>query len=129
MITNIVKNATESIETAFSDKILKRESDVGKIYIAIEQKHDCYNITISDNGIGLPKTGRHKLLEPYMTTRSKGTGLGLAIVKHIMEEHLGSIYLGDAAPTIGYDHGAKITLSFPVLAEDTNEVTGVEDGG
>ncbi|MCJ8322360.1 MAG: PAS domain-containing sensor histidine kinase [Rhizobiales bacterium] len=129
VITNIVKNATESIETAFSDKILKRESDVGKIYIAIEQKHDCYNITISDNGIGLPKTGRHKLLEPYMTTRSKGTGLGLAIVKHIMEEHLGSIYLGDAAPTIGYDHGAKITLSFPVLAEDTNEVTGVEDGG
>ena len=31
-------------------------------------------IVIEDNGKGLPKEGRERLTEPYMTTRSKGTG-------------------------------------------------------
>ena len=42
-----------------------------------------------DNGIGLPKENRNRLLEPYVTTREKGTGLGLAIVGRILEEHGG----------------------------------------
>ena len=37
-------------------------------------------IEVTDNGIGLPKENRQRLLEPYVTTREKGTGLGLAIV-------------------------------------------------
>ena len=50
-----------------------------------------------DNGIGLPKENRARLLEPYVTTREKGTGLGLAIVGRILEEHGGRIELRDAA--------------------------------
>ncbi len=34
-------------------------------------------IDVIDNGIGLPKENRSRLLEPYVTTREKGTGLGL----------------------------------------------------
>ena len=49
-----------------------------------------------DNGIGLPKENRNRLLEPYVTTREKGTGLGLAIVGRILEEHGGGIELLDA---------------------------------
>ena len=47
-------------------------------------------IDVVDNGIGLPKANRSRLLEPYVTTREKGTGLGLAIVGRIIEEHGGS---------------------------------------
>ena len=53
-------------------------------------------IRIMDNGVGLPETGRSRLLEPYVTTREKGTGLGLAIVKKIVEEHGGGFALDDA---------------------------------
>ena len=53
-------------------------------------------IVVEDNGKGLPKEGRERLTEPYMTTRSKGTGLGLAIVKKIMEDHGG--YPGAGGP-------------------------------
>ena len=52
-----------------------------------------------DNGIGLPKENRHRLLEPYVTTREKGTGLGLAIVGKIIEEHGGGIELARCSPT------------------------------
>jgi len=47
--------------------------------------------TVVDNGIGLPHGQRHRLTEPYVTTRAKGTGLGLAIVRKIVEEHGGEI--------------------------------------
>ncbi len=53
-------------------------------------------VDVIDNGIGLPAENRHRLLEPYVTTREKGTGLGLAIVTKIIEEHGGRIELLDA---------------------------------
>ena len=53
---------------------------------------------ISDNGKGWPKENRHRLLEPYVTTREKGTGLGLAIVARIIEQHGGTVELIDAEP-------------------------------
>ena len=53
-------------------------------------------IDVIDNGIGLPKENRNRILEPYVTTREKGTGLGLAIVGRILEEHGGRMELFDA---------------------------------
>ncbi len=50
-------------------------------------------IDVVDNGIGLPKESRARLLEPYVTTREKGTGLGLAIVGRVLEDHGGGIEL------------------------------------
>jgi len=67
-------------------------------------------ITISDNGIGLPKD-RTRLFEPYMTTREKGTGLGLPIVKKIIEEHGGEFYLEDASIFENNNHiGTSATI-------------------
>ncbi len=65
-------------------------------------------IEVEDNGRGLPKTNRHRLTEPYMTTRDQGTGLGLAIVKKIMEDHGGNLSLDDSS-----GGGARIRLIFP----------------
>ena len=65
-----------------------------------------------DNGIGLPKENRNRLLEPYVTTREKGTGLGLAIVGRIVEEHGGGIELRDAAEKIPGQRGAWMRLRF-----------------
>jgi two-component system nitrogen regulation sensor histidine kinase NtrY len=57
--------------------------------------HKSLEITITDNGKGLPSENRDRLTEPYVTTRAKGTGLGLAIVKKIIEDHKGELQLGD----------------------------------
>jgi K+-sensing histidine kinase KdpD len=59
------------------------------------------SIVVEDNGRGLPKEGRERLTEPYMTTRSKGTGLGLAIVKKIMEDHGGFLVAARIARVAG----------------------------
>ena len=71
-------------------------------------------IRVTDNGVGLPPEHRHRLTEPYVTTRAKGTGLGLAIVRKIMEDHGGEIVLADARERRG--RGGHPDL--PVRAED-----------
>ena len=89
-LTNIVKNAVEAVEA--------RSGDVppGKIRMTIScTSASGVMVELVDNGIGLPAE-RDRIVEPYMTTRSRGTGLGLAIVKKIVEEHFGSIQFDDA---------------------------------
>ena len=71
-------------------------------------------IDVIDNGIGLPKVSRARLLEPYVTTREKGTGLGLAIVGRVLEDHGGRIELHDAADIRPGARGAWMRLRFAV---------------
>ncbi len=108
-VTNLVKNAREAIEGR--QQTAKEPRGHILVEAGIEGRHPFVRVT--DNGIGLPAENRHRLAEPYMTTREKGTGLGLAIVKRIMEEHGGRLVLEDAAPALG----ARITLIFDALPE------------
>jgi len=78
-------------------------------------------IDVIDNGIGLPKENRSRLLEPYVTTRDKGTGLGLAIVGRILEEHGGRIELRDAADKIPGQRGAWMRLRFAAETASSSE--------
>jgi two-component system nitrogen regulation sensor histidine kinase NtrY len=103
-ITNLVKNARESIEARAGSQAKIR----GRIAVKCGIDEAIPYVQVEDNGVGLPKENRHRLAEPYMTTREKGTGLGLAIVKRIMEEHGGSLVLADAEN----GHGAIVRLRF-----------------
>jgi two-component system nitrogen regulation sensor histidine kinase NtrY len=106
-ITNILKNAVESIE----EKKKTGEVD-GAIVIDLVVEDDGLIIRIADNGIGLP-SDRQRIMEPYITNRATGSGLGLAIVKKIIEEHFGEISLSDNQP-----EGAVVTLKFnPEIVE------------
>ncbi len=106
-LTNIIKNATEAIAA-----VPPAELGRGHIRVSAGREGDDIVIDVVDNGIGLPKENRSRLLEPYVTTREKGTGLGLAIVGRILEEHGGRIELGDAASRIPGQRGAWMRLRF-----------------
>jgi len=72
-------------------------------------------IEVIDNGIGLPKQNRARLLEPYVTTKGhKGTGLGLAMVQKITEQHGGMLTLEDAPSAPGRTGGALIRITLPL---------------
>src|SRR5262249_61502723 len=85
-LTNIIKNATEAIEAVPPDELAKGNGR-GRIDVIAARENDDIVIDVVDNGIGLPKVARSRLLEPYVTTREKGTGLGLAIVGRVLEDH------------------------------------------
>jgi nitrogen fixation/metabolism regulation signal transduction histidine kinase len=101
LLHNLIKNAQEAAE-----------GKPVKIRIAslIQRGGDSfYELSISDNGPGLPQALRDRLFEPYTTSKTKGTGLGLAIVKKIVEEHGGSVR-ADNLP----EGGATFRVRFPL---------------
>ncbi len=115
-LTNLIKNAGEATES-----LKKRgapEAYAPEIRVTVESDALGHQITISDNGIGLP-ADRARLFEPYVTTRDEGTGLGLPIVKKIIEEHGGTLVLEDAAVFEGMSHpGAMAVIRLPALAPE-----------
>lgn len=117
-VTNLVKNAAESIEQRKFDN--GDTAPRGKIDIAITADAKQVCIKIDDNGRGLPPEIRERLFEPYVTTRAKGTGLGLAIVKKIIEDHGGKLVLEDRV-----DGGARAVIHFDrqQLAERMNDAS------
>jgi two-component system nitrogen regulation sensor histidine kinase NtrY len=123
-VANVVKNAVEAVLAVPADV-----RGPGRVEVSVHRTGDDLVIDVVDNGIGLPKDGRERLLEPYMTTREKGTGLGLAIVGKIVEEHGGRIELLDSPAVATGGRGACVRLVIradgngPVLPSATPEAT------
>ena len=66
---NLMKNGLQSIP----------ENRKGTIHIKLETQEDHHaQVTISDNGKGIPEEIRDKLFQPNFTTKSGGMGMGLA---------------------------------------------------
>ena len=104
-MTNIIKNASEAVMA-----VPEAERGRGRIRVFVERDGHDIVIDVLDNGVGLPKENRNRILEPYVTTREKGTGLGLAIVGRILEEHGGRIELRDTAEKFPGERGAWMRL-------------------
>ena len=117
-LTNVLKNAGEGIAARHA----KGDEVPGRIAVALAPNGLNFAFKVSDNGVGLPAEHRHRLTEPYVTTRAKGTGLGLAIVRKIMEDHGGEIALGDAEG----GEGAEVVLTFPFTQRNMRQ-KGSED--
>jgi two-component system nitrogen regulation sensor histidine kinase NtrY len=111
-VTNLVKNASEAIDSALEAD--PDRTDKGHITAKVRTKGDRLQITVIDNGCGLPTENRQRLVEPYMTTRIKGTGLGLAIVQRIAEQHAGTLHLADAPKRDGKIQGASVRIDLPI---------------
>ncbi|MBX3569275.1 MAG: PAS domain-containing sensor histidine kinase [Rhizobiaceae bacterium] len=110
---NVIKNATEAI-----DAVAERpETEQGVVRVHARSDDGTIRIDVADNGKGLPRENRQRLLEPYMTTREKGTGLGLAIVKKIVEDHGGRLELHDAPADFFQGKGAMVSIFLPAAAD------------
>lgn len=108
-LTNLLQNAADAIEgrEASADGSAPPQ---GHVVVRAGLADERLVIAVEDNGKGLPDGDeRHRLTEPYVTTRAKGTGLGLAIVRKIMEDHGGELTLEDRE-----GGGARVCLHVPL---------------
>lgn len=94
----------DNIPQVYGDEILLRQAFVNLFQNAIEAmsadgelrlnysvKTGYLEVTLADNGEGIPEDIKDKVFLPFYTTKDKGTGLGLAIVHKIIVSHQGSI--------------------------------------
>jgi two-component system nitrogen regulation sensor histidine kinase NtrY len=108
----------------------------GHIALRVQDRPDAVVISVSDDGIGLPREDRSRLTEPYVTHKAKGTGLGLAIVKKIMEDHGGVLALEDrpdgpgavASLVLPRNPAARPPGDAPTAAPARGEMTQVSHG-
>ena len=82
LFTNLLQNAIEAIP----------EEETGYVTVREERRLHSVRISISDNGLGIPKAMLVNIFTPNFTTKTSGTGLGLAICKGIVEQSRGSIW-------------------------------------
>jgi two-component system, NtrC family, nitrogen regulation sensor histidine kinase NtrY len=121
---NVIKNAAEAIESSG-----KEIGQSGMIRVRAARHDGMIRVDVIDNGKGLPRENRQRLLEPYMTTREKGTGLGLAIVKKIIEDHGGRLELHDAPADFHNGVGAMVTIILPATTGQPATANGVAPAG
>ncbi len=87
--TNIIDNALDAMEV----------NKTGRMEIKTRRDRDDVEISIIDNGPGIPEDIKNRIFEPFFTTKEigKGTGLGLDVVSRIAKQHGGSLKV-DSVP-------------------------------
>jgi len=64
----------------------------GQVELAWAPRDGGVEISVADNGKGIPKKIQKRIFEPFFSHgKVKGTGLGMATVKKIVEEHGGTV--------------------------------------
>ncbi len=99
---NLVRNAIEACQRAGVVPVVRVHGHVNAADGLVE-------ITVADNGPGLPAADRDRLFQPFFTTRSDGTGLGLALVQKFIVTHNGQVRADDQA-----EGGAVFTVHLPL---------------
>ena len=82
----------------------------GKVEVGITALQDTIQLTISDNGPGIPAGSQAQIFEPFFTQRAGGVGLGLAVVRQIVHAHQGEISYSPSQ-----QGGAQFTITLPKL--------------
>ncbi len=81
ILTNLVKNATQAINT----------EENPHIEVKVLSENNNVKIVVSDNGKGISETNKKLIFEPKFTTKTSGMGLGLPMIKNIIEAYGGNI--------------------------------------
>jgi signal transduction histidine kinase len=100
ILVNLLKNAREAL------------GEKGYVFVTADCHRDhSVEISVRDDGAGVPPDKIERIFEAYYTTKERGTGLGLAIVKHNVELYGGNVHVESEL-----GKGAKFTLIFPAKA-------------
>ena len=104
---NIISNAVDAVE---------RTVGVVNVKLDFDADTQVAQITVGDNGAGIPDELRERIFDAFYSTKGHGgTGLGLAVAKKIVDEHEGDITVQSVK-----DAGTLIRITLPATPPGTN---------
>jgi signal transduction histidine kinase len=80
----------------------------GRVTLEARVRGGEIELSVEDDGPGVPESERERIFEPFYSTRRDGHGLGLAVVRQIAGAHGGAVVVGD-----GQAGGARFTMVLP----------------
>jgi len=98
LITNALEATPRGGEVTIRTKSVNRNGDGNAV-----------QITIEDDGEGIPTENRERIFDPFFTTKPHGTGIGLPLAKKFLERNGGKILLSH-----GVGHGTKVDITLPI---------------
>jgi signal transduction histidine kinase len=99
VFNNLLRNACEAVTP-----------DSGRVRVVAHGSDNRVEISVSDNGPGIPNQIRHEVFQPFVTFgKADGTGLGLAVVEKIVLDHGGEVVVESTGP-----QGTTFKLTLPV---------------
>ena len=106
VFTNLIMNGIQAMSDCDHPKLI---IEGGHCKLARCQGKHCLQISIIDQGHGIPAELAEHIYEPFVSGHAKGTGLGLAIVRRIVTGHGGRIELHPQQPC-----GIQATVTLPM---------------
>jgi len=89
----------------------------GQVTIRMTEHDSHVEISVIDNGPGIPEHLLHRVLDPFFTTQDEGTGLGLTIAHQIILAHRGKLHF--SVPS----RGTEVLIDLPRLANFTSNLS------
>jgi len=105
VFSNLLTNAAQAIAAA--------KPPQSRIDIQVTRRGNVAEVSVKDNGTGVPKEIVPKLFSSYVSTKTGGMGLGLCLVHEILRRHGGKIEYNTA-----YSEGAEFIVTLPVLQNE-----------
>ena len=107
VVSNLVQNASHSFPPG-------RASELNRVVLEVRRQGHEVQLSVRDNGVGIPPDEHRRVFDPFYTTRpvGQGVGLGLTVAHGIVSQHGGRLIL-DSVP----EEGTTITLALPVAHE------------
>jgi PAS domain S-box-containing protein len=103
VFTNLITNAVQAMSEKGGTVAVRVR------LVAVPGGRPLVEVSVADNGPGIPKENLEKIFQPFYTTKSAGTGLGLAITKRIVTAHKGNLTVQSFAG------GTFFQVSLPVF--------------
>ena len=124
LLLNLIGNSLEALGNKGSIHISTKNCTFTPPhgYMENPEGNEYVQLTISDNGPGIPEKYLDNIFDPFFSTKNmvkSGTGLGLSIVWNIVQEHNGWIEAKNKNP------GASFEIYFP-MTTDTNLVSCID---
>ncbi len=109
---NLLSNAIDSFDSANISRANQK-----KVHVSFKTVRSMAEITVTDNGSGIPSANIERIFVPFFTTKSfdKGTGIGLSITKSIIENEFGGKV--NVESTVGI--GTIFTIVIPIQKKHT----------
>jgi len=90
-VINVLENACHAMMDE-NRKILNKKNARLSVKTGVNaRRNNRIEITITDNGCGIPQDIQEKIYEPLFSTKTFGVGLGMSTVRQIMTQHAGGI--------------------------------------
>ncbi len=107
VLWNLLRNALEAVPPGR-----------GRIGLVLRSREGWAQLSVSDNGRGVPTDQQRRIFDPFFTTKERGTGLGLPISHSIVEAHGGRMLISSQP-----GQGTEMTVMLPMGAEVSGRPT------